>query len=96
MSGLCLYAGAMPVDDAVISPRALALLQLVLLPGLGSVRATRLLDAFGGSADRVLGSSHAAWCAVPGIGRGTSERARAGIAGLRDSVGAEVERIAKA
>ena len=96
MSGLCLYAGAMPVDDAVISPRALALLQLVLLPGLGSVRATRLLDAFGGSADRVLGSSHAAWCAVPGIGRVTSERARAGIAGLRDSVGAEVERIAKA
>lgn len=65
----------------------------MLLPGLGSVRASRLLDAFGGSADRALGASHAAWCAVQGIGRVTSEKARAGIAGLDTLVGEELDRM---
>jgi DNA processing protein len=77
----------MSTAGEVTTARARALLQLVLLPGLGSVRASRLLDAFGGSADRVLGASHAAWCAVPGIGRVTSEKARGGIG----SIGGEVE-----
>ncbi len=77
--------------DGVITDRAKQLLSLVLLPGLGSVRAARLLDAFGGSADRVLGASHAAWCAVPGIGRVTSEKARGGIAGLSDAISEEIE-----
>ena len=79
-----------------LTPRARALLSLVMLPGLGSVRASRLLDAFGGSADRVLGASHAAWCAVPGIGRVTSEKARAGIPTVGDAVDAECERMARA
>ena len=86
----------MDTRAGVISERALELLRLVLLPGLGSVRAARLLDAFGGSADRALGASHAAWCAVPGIGRVTSERARRGIADLSDAVDAEIEHIERA
>ncbi len=71
-------------------------MHLVMLPGLGSVRAARLLDAFGGSADRVMGASHASWCAVPGIGPVTSDRARAGIAGVAAAVEAECERMARA
>ena len=82
----------MPIDET-ISERGRALLQLIMLPGLGSVRASRLLDAFGGSADRVLGASHAAWCAVPGIGRVTSERARAAIRDASDAAAAEIERM---
>ena len=82
--------------DSVITDRAKQLLQLVVLPGLGSVRAARLLDAFGGSADRVLGASHAAWCAVPGIGNVTSERARKGIPDLRAAVDEEFTRVADA
>lgn len=83
----------MPIAEPVITPRARELLQLVLLPGLGSVRASRLLDAFGGSADRVLGSSHAAWCDVRGIGRVTSEKARAGIPSVGRLVEQELERM---
>lgn len=79
--------------DAVLTPRAEAMLHLVMLPGLGSVRASRLLDAFGGSADRVLGASHAAWCAVPGIGRVTSEKARAAIPSIHAAVAEERERM---
>lgn len=86
----------MPPHDTVITPRAHELLRLMLLPGLGSVRATKLLEAFGGSADRVLGASHAAWCAVPGIGRVTSERARSSIPGVGAAVAAEIERVAAA
>jgi DNA processing protein len=86
----------MASTDGVISDRAIQLMQLVLLPGLGAVRASRLLDAFGGSADRVLGASHAAWCAVPGIGKVTSERARKGIPDLRAAVDAEIGRVADA
>jgi len=86
----------MPFTDRVVTARARELLQLILLPGLGSVRASGLLDEFGGSADRVLGASHAAWCAVHGIGRVTSEKARAGIPGVLGLVEEELDRMESA
>jgi DNA processing protein len=68
--------------------RARDMLRLLLLPGLGPIRADRLLGAFGGSAERALGASHAAWQAVPGIGPVIARRAMEAIGGL----GARVER----
>ena len=51
------------------------MLRLMLLPGLGPVRAARVIEAFGGSIDLALGASHAAWMGVPGIGTVTARRA---------------------
>ncbi len=59
----------------LFSDRARSMLGLMLLPGLGPVRAGRVLDAFGGSVERALGASQAAWTAIPGIGPTIARRA---------------------
>lgn len=74
-----------------VSEDARSNLRLMLLPGLGPVRAGRLLDAFGGSVDRALGASHAAWTAVPGIGPVIARRALEAARGIDKRVQHECE-----
>ncbi len=66
------------------------MLRLMLLPGLGPIRAGRVLAAFGGSVDDALGASHAAWRAIPGIGPAIAGRALGAVGDLDARVDREL------
>ncbi len=82
-------------ETVTFSDRARSMLGLMLLPGLGPVRAGRVLDAFGGSVDRALGASHAAWTAIPGIGNTIARRALEASRDLGPRIERECEQIAR-
>ena len=82
-------------ETVAFSGRARSMLGLMLLPGLGPVRAGRVLDAFGGSVDRALGASHAAWTAIPGIGNTIARRALEASRDLGPRIERECEQIAR-
>lgn len=81
----------MSLFPTAVSPLARSMLRLLLLPGVGPVRAVNLLEAFGGDVDRLLGASHEAWSSVPGVGDVTARRALAAIGGVASLVEEELE-----
>ena len=76
-----------PADE-----RARALLRLVLVPGLGPARISRLIDAFG-SPDAVLGAPATRLARVRGIGPALSESIAAGLSGDGREAEEELERL---
>lgn len=86
-----MYHVGMTLFEPPVSPLAREMLKLLLLPGIGPIRAVNLIEAFGGDVDRLLGASHAAWSSVPGVGEVTARRALAAVRGVDTLVEEELE-----
>lgn len=76
------------------SARGRSLLALTLVPGLGPVRITRLIESLG-SVDAALGATSARLARVPGIGDKTAANIARNLHRSIEGVDAELERIAE-
>ncbi len=86
----------MPANDAPMpgscTPMGRSLLALTLVPGLGPVRISRLIESLG-STDAVLRASTAQLARVPGVGDKTAVSIATHLHRSMDSVDAQLQRI---